>query len=69
MIQSIIGLLLTPENLILGFWVEKILKKYKPDRLGIETLFFNKNVKRKKEHKTNKKKKRRNLPNYLTTRR
>jgi len=25
--------------------IEKILKKYKPNRLGIETLFFNKNVK------------------------
>jgi crossover junction endodeoxyribonuclease RuvC len=25
--------------------IEKVIKKYKPERLGIETLFFNKNVK------------------------
>jgi crossover junction endodeoxyribonuclease RuvC len=25
--------------------IERVIKKYKPDRLGIETLFFNKNVK------------------------
>jgi crossover junction endodeoxyribonuclease RuvC len=25
--------------------IERIIKKYKPERLGIETLFFNKNVK------------------------
>ena len=25
--------------------IEKVIKKYKPKRLGIETLFFNKNVK------------------------
>jgi crossover junction endodeoxyribonuclease RuvC len=25
--------------------VERVIKKYKPERLGIETLFFNKNVK------------------------
>lgn len=29
----------------LGVEVESILKKYKPDTLGIETLFFNKNIK------------------------
>jgi crossover junction endodeoxyribonuclease RuvC len=25
--------------------IERVIKKYKPERLGIETLFFNKNVK------------------------